>query len=296
MKITSDQVIFRFEPELKPVAHADSGDIIIFETKDCFGNQVNCSTKSVDSLDWQNINPATGPVYINDAQPGDSLKVSILSIELADQGVMAAMPGLGVLGDTVEKAEFKIIPVKENLAYFNDIPLEVKPMVGVIGVATKEDVVTCDTPGPHGGNLDTTLVCPGNEIIFPVSAPGALLAMGDVHARMGEGEVWVTGIEIAANVTVKVEVLKNIPVQEPVIINNEIVAFLSSALTLDEAVKKATSYAVNCLVELGLPYNEAGMLLSAAADLQISQVVDPLKTARIVVPRWILTKYGLKIN
>ncbi|GAV24286.1 acetamidase/formamidase [Carboxydothermus islandicus] len=296
MFIKNDQVIYSFKPENKPVAEVENGSIITFQTCDCFANQIISSEQSIDSLDWNRVNPATGPVFIRGAEPGDSLKVSILKIKLANSGVMAAIPGFGVLGKRVEKASIKIIPINENVAYFNDLLLTVKPMIGVIGVAPKEGEFPCGTPGKHGGNLDTNLVCEGNEIILPVNVPGALLALGDIHARMGDGEVWVTGIETAAEVTVKVEVLKNFKVSEPVIINDDIVAFLASADTLDEAVEKATQYGVDVLTDLGLDLNEAGMLLSAVGDLQISQVVDPLKTARLVMPRWILTKYGLKIE
>ncbi len=281
---------------MEPVASIDPGSVVTFETLDCFGNQIKDENQPIDSIDWHRINPATGPVYVKGAQPGDSLKVSILQIEVANHGVMAAIPDCGVLGAQVKKSEIRRIPIKENMAYFCDIPMEIKPMVGVIGLAPRAGEIPCGTPGPHGGNLDTNLVCPGNAIILPVQVPGALLAMGDIHARMGDGEVWVTGIEAAAKVTVRIEVLKNIAFPEPVIINDQIAAFLSSAETLDEAVEKATQYAVDCLVQLGMAFNDAGMLLSAIADLQISQVVDPLKTVRIVIPRYVLTKLGFQLN
>jgi len=296
MLIKSDQVIYSFKPENKPVAEVENGSIVTFQTCDCFANQIISQEQSIESLDWNRVNPATGPIFIKGAEPGDSLKVSILKINLGSQGVMAAIPGFGVLGKKVVEPALKIIPIKENIAYFDDLPLTVKPMIGVIGVAPKEGDFPCGTPGYHGGNLDTNLVCEGNEIVLPVNVPGALLALGDIHARMGDGEVWVTGIEAAAEVTVKVEVLKNFKVSEPVIINNDVVAFIASAESLDEAVEKATEYGVGLLTSLGLSFNEAGMLLSAVGDLQISQVVDPLKTARLLVPRWILTKYGLKIK
>jgi len=296
MNVPSSNIIYSFNPEIKPAAHTESGSIITFETMDCFGNQIKSADQPVESLDWDQVNPATGPVHINGALPGNTLQVSILKIELDKQGVMAAIPGYGVLGDRVTTPELKIIPIKENVAYFNDLPLSIKPMVGVIGIAPREGEFPCGTPGAHGGNLDTNMVCAGNDILLPVHIPGALLAMGDVHALMGDGEVWVTGIETAARVWVQVKVLKHFSVQEPVIINNEVVAFLSSAPTLDEAVVKATEYAVDSLVKLGLSFNEAGMLLSATGDLQVSQVVDPQKTARMVVPRWILSKQGLEIS
>ncbi|KNZ70982.1 Acetamidase/Formamidase [Thermincola ferriacetica] len=292
MKIRADKVIYGFNPDLEAVAVARSGDVIVFETLDCFANQIVEAEQSVDNIDWEQINPATGPVYIKDARPGDSIRVSILKIDLADRGVMAAIPDCGVLGNRVKEPEIKILPIKGSTAYFNDIALPVKPMVGVIGVAPASGEIPCGIPGAHGGNLDTNLICAGNDLILPVAVPGALLALGDVHARMGDGEVWVTGIEAAAQVTVRVEVLKNFSVKEPVVMNDEITAFLSSAATLDEAVTKVTEYAIDCLVKLGLSFNDAGMLLSAVGDLQISQVVDPLKTVRLVVPRWILTRYG----
>ena len=279
--------------ENAPVASARSGDTVRFETLDCFGCQIYAEDQILRDIDWSNINPATGPLFIEGALPGDVLKVEILNIELDDHGVMIDGPGKGVTGQAVTEETTRIFPVTDGMICFNDkLSFPVDPMIGVIGTAPMGEGIDTGTPGPHGGNMDCTKIGAGATLYLPVNVEGALLAMGDLHARMGDGEVEVCGLEIAGAVTVRVTVLKNCSLPTPFLINSEIAAAIYSAKTLDEASVGATMAMHGFLVsELGMNAHEAGMLLSIAGDLRICQVVDPEKTCRMEIPMDIAKTY-----
>lgn len=287
--------IYEMSAKHAPTLRVSAGDTVEIETYDCFLNQIQSADTSYNAIDWSQINPATGPVYVNEAKPGDILAVKIESIELAKRGVMATGPQLGVMGHRINDFTIKMVPVEKNEAVFNEkIRLPLNPMIGVIGVAPEEGEVSCGTPGNHGGNMDTTLIAEGATIYFPVFHDGALFSLGDVHAAMGDGEVCVSGIEIPAKVTVKFEVIKGQSLKVPVVETADSMAFIISKETLDEAADKAVEEMVDYLIErTDLGIEEATMLLSAAGHVQVSQIVDPLKTARCLIAKSLLKKLGV---
>lgn len=289
-------VIYAFSKDHAPVKYVDPGTTIEIETYDCFQNQVQSTDTKISGIDWDRINPATGPIYINGVQPGDVLKVTIDKLEIGSQGVMATGPNLGVMGHRLHELASKIIPIEEGFALFNDrVKVPLNPMIGVIGVAPEGNPVSCGTPGAHGGNMDTKLIAEGATLYFPVFAKGALFALGDFHAAMGDGEIGVSGIEVPGKATVTLDVVKGTPLRHPVLVNKEGIAFIISADTLDEAVKTAVEEAIDFLLpHTDMTLAELTMLMSAAGDTQISQVVDPLMTARFVVPQYILDAYDVK--
>lgn len=162
-------------------------------------------------------------------------------------------------------------------------------MIGVIGVAPKEGAVPCGEPGSHGGNMDNTKIAEGAVLYLPVFHEGALLAMGDVHACMGDGEIMVTGLEIPAEIQVKVEVLKGVYIENPMLEDSESCYTIAS----DQDIEKAVFTAVDAMAwvvekKLGLSYEEAGILLSAMGNLQFCQVVDPKRTVRMEMKKAVL--------
>lgn len=289
-------VIYAFSKDNTPVKHVDPGTTIEIETYDCFENQVQSADTKIAGIDWDKINPATGPIYVNGAQPGDVLKVTIDKLEIGSQGVMATGPDLGVMGHRLDELFSKIVPIEDGFALFNDkVKIPLNPMIGVIGVAPAGAAVSCGTPGAHGGNMDTKLIAEGVTLYFPVFTEGALFALGDFHAAMGDGEIGVSGIEVPGKATVTLDVVKSTPLRHPVLVNNEGIAFIVSADTLDEAVKTTVEEAIDFLLpHTDMTLAELTMLMSAAGDTQISQVVDPLMTARFFVPQYILDAYNIK--
>ncbi|MGB5946734.1 acetamidase/formamidase family protein [Paenisporosarcina sp.] len=284
-------IIYEFNETNKPIATVASGSIVRVETYDCFKNQIDSEDMALTDLDWDQINPATGPIFVEDAKPGDVLKVTIHSIEIDSQGVMLVGPNLGVMGHQIDKMHAKILPIENDKILFNELLLPLNKMIGVIGVAPSGQGVNCGTPGAHGGNMDNKMVTEGATLYFPVAVEGALFGLGDFHAAMGDGEVSVSGVEVAGAATVTLEVIKGEHLEQPMLENEESFTQIASAMTLDEASKIATQLMINRLVErTHMNVSEVTMLMSAVGQLEICQVVDPLVTVRFVVPKWILSQ------
>ncbi|MBU8917491.1 acetamidase/formamidase family protein [Bacillus sp. FJAT-29953] len=294
--IRKEQGVLTMSPNNKPVKKVQAGSTVVFETYDCFSNQIQREDQLFSSVGWEQINPATGPLFVEGAEPGDILKVEILEIKIDQKGVMTTTPKLGVLRDYVSGETTKIIPIQEGKAIFNDkIHIPIKPMIGVIGTAPGREEIPTGTPGQHGGNMDCKQIIKGSTLYLPVNVPGALLSMGDLHAVMADGEIVICGLEIPGEVTVKVGVLKEESYPLPMLVSEEKLIAIASAETLDDAAKLATINMHQFLVQqLGIDVDEAGMLLSLVGDLRICQIVDPLMTARMEFPQWILDKYEYK--
>jgi amidase len=208
--IPKEEAVFGFGPEMQPVLEVDTGEVVTFENHDCFSGQIQTENDLVTDIDFSRINPATGPVSVRGAEPGDSLIGEILDIRPGPQGVATIIPGYGQLIDMVESPVTKVLPVRDGIVHFNDeVQFPVRPMVGVVGVATDGEEITNAMPGKHGGNLDDHLHRIGTKIYFPVRQRGGMFAVGDMHASMGDGEICGTGVEIAGEVTVRFDVLKD---------------------------------------------------------------------------------------
>lgn len=288
--------IYQFNKENAPTKVVATGDTIRIETFDCFTDQIQSEDTVVDHIDWDRINPATGPVFVEGAQPGDILKVKIEKIEIGTQGVMAVVPGLGVSGDKVNKMQAKVMPIKDNHVHFNGIKTPLTKMVGVMGVAPEGEGVNCGEPGAHGGNMDNTMVKEGATLYFPVSVEGALFALGDLHAAMGDGEVSGSGVEVAGKVTVTLDVVKGESIAHPMLENDEVFSQIASAKTLDEAANLASSLMIDRIVEKsGLPIVDVTMFMSMIGQLEVCQIVNPAKTARLSVPKSFLKKLDISL-
>lgn len=289
-------IIYEFNKENQYTKKVASGTTIRIETYDCFQNQIQSPETEVGGIDWDKINPATGPVFVEGAMPGDVLKVKIEEIEIGDQGVMVVGPELGVMGHRIEAMESKILPIQNDKVIFNDLEIPLNKMIGVIGVAPSGEGVNCGTPGAHGGNMDNKMVAEGATLYFPVATEGALFSLGDFHAAMGDGEISVSGIEVEGAATVTLEVIKGETLKHPMLENDDVFTQIVSAQTLDEAIKIATSEMVERITEKStLPISEVTMLMSAVGQAEICQIVDPLMTARFVVPKWVLEKLNVQL-
>ena len=288
------KLIYNMSATHKPVLSVPSGSTLVFETCDCFEDQITSEQTPFQALDWARINPATGPVFIEGAEPGDMLKVTIEKIEIRDHGVMVTGPDMGVLGDELTENTIRIIPIRQDKAFFTEnVELPLNPMIGVIGTAPASEDISCGTPGNHGGNMDCKIIGEGATLYLPVNVPGALLALGDLHAAMGDGEVSVCGVEVSGEVTLSVMVIKGKHWQLPLVRNSTSLYMIASEKSLDEATIRASKNMVDFLVnECGLTNYDAINLLSIAGNLQICQIVDPLKTVRMELPLSVLAQLG----
>jgi len=286
--------VFALSADAAPVARVPDGAVVEFETADCFSDQIRKPSDRLGAVDWDRINPATGPVFVEGAKPGDVLAVEVRSIVTDHQGVMAVSDDAGVLSDRFAGTTCHIVPIVGGAALLpGGVSLPLRPMIGVLGVAPAGEAVPTAMPGAHGGNMDTVLIGEGATLFLPVSAPGALLAAGDLHAAMGDGEICGTGVEVAGRVRLRASVRCDLRITNPVVATPDGVATIASAPSLDEAATVATGDMVDLMTaRLGLETATAAMVMSAAGDLRISQVVDPLKTARFWLPAEVLSQFG----
>ncbi len=288
-EISRNNIIYEFKPEMEWEKRVSPGEIVKFEANDAFNNQIQTEEKTLDQVDFEKLNPATGPVYVEGAERGDVLKVKILDISVPEKGVIVIAPEAGVLGDMVKESKTKIIEIEDGFCKFEGVKIPVKPMIGVIGVATEKEPYSTGTPWKHGGNMDTQDICEGSTLYLPVKQEGALLALGDCHAVMGDGEVCVASCEINSEVTVKVDVIKNGDIEWPVVETEDEIMIITSGESADKALRESTEQVVKSLSKgLDISWADAYLLASLCVDLRISQIVDPKKTARAAIPKTIL--------
>lgn len=291
-KVNTNSVIYKFEHGLDAIDTIKDGERINVHTNDCFFQQVESVSDLVSNIDFGQVNPATGPYYVENAKVGDILKVEILDIRVNDKGSIVVLPGGGALGDKVKQPLTRIVDVVDGKVDFLGLKKEIDPMIGVIGVSpgkNQEGVVT-GTPFNHGGNMDTTDVRKGATLYFPVREDGAMLALGDCHAIMADGELCISGLEVQADVDLKVSVIKDKTINWPILENDKSVMVIASAETLDDAVK-AAGYEITDYIQQGhdMMWEEAYMFNSLFVDYKISQVVNPMKTVRAVVDKDLLS-------
>jgi len=286
MKIVPrNKVIHTFATDMEAVEDVVPGEIIKFETKDSWDNQIDGEDKLRTQIDNSRVNGATGPVYVEGAERGDLLQVKILDIALADKGFAVSRPDFGLMSDTVKKARTRAVTKVDNSFFsFMGISVPVKRMIGIIGVAPIEGEYSTNIPWKHGGNMDTSDITEGSTLYLPVGQKGGLLAMGDCHALQGDGEIF-SGCEISAEVTVKIDVIKSKTIEWPLVETKDYTMVIASGDNVDDAAKEATKLAVNLLSKgLGLSWDDALILASIAIDLKISQMTGSKKTIRAAIP------------
>jgi acetamidase/formamidase len=234
----------------------------------------------------------TGPIFIEGAEPGDVLEVRIKQIKLAiPYAYNAFSPGRGYLPEDFPYARIRIIPLDEKLmvAHFADgIEIPLRPFFGSIGVAPPEvsGRISSAPPWVHAGNLDNKELVAGTTLFIPIHAKGALFLAGDGHAGQGNGEVDITAMETSLIGTFQLIVRKDLKLRWPRA--ETPTHFISMGIheDLNEATKMALREMIDFLVtEKHLTRDDAYMLSSVAADLNITQLVDGNKGVHAMIPK-----------
>ena len=297
IELDDSKTLFSFDKDLEPVLKVPSGETVRIRTKDCFGNQLQGPEDQLSEIDWEAINPATGPIYVEGAVAGGTLKVHIDNIELDAQTSSCTGKDEGVCGDRFSDWATHFCKVEDGKVVWDErLSIPVAPMIGVIGVAPEGEPVNCGTPGKHGGNMDNTAIAAGATLYFPVAVDGALFGCGDMHAVMGDGEVSVSGAEVAGYATVTLTALPELSVPNPLIENDTHFGIIVSAESLDKAAELAVQQMVDLLASrTNESEADLAMLLSLVADVRVCQMVDPEKTVRFMVPKYVLDAIGFSL-
>jgi len=280
-----------FSSAIPPALTVPSGSVIEVYTDEATGGQlsIESTTDELATLDMGRIHTLSGPVYIEDAMPGDVLAVTLLELEPGNWGWMGIVPGLGLLSDEFPEPVLTTYSLDKAIEFAPGIRVPLSPFAGVMGVApaTSEQLSTIP-PRANGGNMDNPSLVAGTTVYFPIFVKGALFSIGDTHAVQGFGEVSGTAVEAPMRIIYRVRVVKGgMPMQEPQYETDAYYATTGFAPTLDEAVKSATRYMMDYLIHThGLSRQQAYMLCSIAGELKIAEVVDaPNKLVTMHMPK-----------
>lgn len=284
-----------------PALRIKPGDRVITTTLDASGADKDGKPQAPGP------NPQTGPFFIEGAEPGDLLVVRIEKIEtnratayssslLAPYAVDPASIGARV--DREPKRVTWQLDKAAGMARLDDpdvrpaLALPLKPMLGCVGVApARKEAIGTATPGAFGGNMDYASLNAGTTVMLPVNEPGALLFIGDGHARQGEGEVVGTGLETSMDVEFTVDLVKKKAAAWPRLENDTYVMVLGSARPLLQALQHATTELQRWLVaDYGFSERGAAAFMGQALEYEVANVVDPNFTVVAKVRKALLPK------
>ena len=295
MHLSSSKTHTVWDRDIPPVLRVSPGQELTVEVADASGGQLTRESTEADvtAMDFANVNPVSGPIAVEGAEPGDILVVDILDIEVDAWGWTANIPNFGLLADQFPDAHLRISTIANGaVELLPGLSLASIPMVGTIGVAAPEPGQTSVlVPTRWGGNMDIRHIGGGAKLMLPVGVAGALLSLGDTHAAMGDGEVCGTGIETGSTVTMKVDVIRGRELKYPIVETDARSARAGNAVAatgigpdLMQATKDAASGLIDEIVRrTGLAPIDAYLLASVAADLKISEVVD--------APNWVVSMH-----
>jgi amidase len=272
-----DRIAYAIDPEAAPLLEVEAPAELMVDTHDARGGRLRqpedvIATAPDFSDRFPRTNPATGPIRVVGAEPGDVLVVDILGIRLDGQGFVMVKPDSGLVLGLVNRPVAKVCPVVDGHIHFGDLRLPVRPMVGVLATAPAGEAIGTAYVGRHGGNMDNNRVTVGTRIHLPVRVPGASFYVGDVHASMGDGEVSGSGLEIGARVHLALSLQKGGARGWPWLETQDLLVTTASGATVEEASEHAVRAMIDLLAaQLGVDAVEAFMLVSVRGDVRINQ-------------------------
>lgn len=273
--LDASRILYAFSPDDNPVLCVETGSTLVIETKDSYNNrfqQDQSIERYLGDRAIKPVNPVSGPIYIRDTQPGDGLTIRIDDIRLAETGFIAVVNGIGIMGSDITTPSLTRFHVRGDRIWLeNKLSLPLRPNIGTIGVAPHDGEISSLELGRHGGNLDCNEVTTGTILHLPVAVPGGLLALGDVHARMGYGEVY-SGVNIAATVTITVERVPAPGWKWPWLETENSIATIGVGASYEAAARVAVTEMTALLRHrYHLTLNDAIALTGAGCDLRPGQ-------------------------
>ena len=299
--IHRDQWHLAWDHSIPPIASLQSGETISFDLLDASCGQIvqESTIDTVRTLDFSRVDQVNGPIYVEGAEPGDTLEIEFLDLQPAGWGWTAIIPGFGLLADEFPEPALKIWSLEGGAdgwaEFVPGIRLPLAPFCGEIGLApAAAGPHSTIPPYRHGGNMDTKHLTRGAHLYLPVEVPGALFSIGDGHAAQGDGEVCGTAIETPMRATVRLTVRKDVQVPEPQFLTAGPLASRTNTAgyyatdgigpDLMEAARNAIRHMIDHLQRTcSLSRAEAYMLCSVAVDLKLCEVVD--------APNWVVSAF-----
>ncbi len=270
---------------LDPIDTVKPGEEFIVHTKDAFENRITKETDLPSEVLDEYVNPQTGPIYIEGAEPGDTLVVDIIDIQATrDYAVSAMIQDFGgltrtqttrLLHDPLPEKVW-IYEIKDNWVTHNEsLSFPWRPFLGTIGTAPNLEAISALVPFDHGGNMDVPDVKPGNSIHLPINVEGGYFYIGDCHAGQGDGELCGGALEIPAAIKLKFSLRKGKTIEWPRIESPDELMAVGSARPMEDAARIAYAELINWLVELGWDELEAYQALTQIGRLHVGNMVNP---------------------
>lgn len=290
VEVKPEDYSYVFNPYREAIARVRPKDRVVIHTNDAFESRItkkeDLPSRALATAKF--LNPQTGPIYVEGAEPGDTLAVQIESIEpTRDYAISVLIPYFGGLTSTAMTRTLQE-PLPEKVWVWNlsddgsklsndDLGVEVDwaPFMGTLAVAPDLEAITALAPGPFGGNMDVPDVRPGNTLYLPVWNEGALLYTGDCHARQGQGELCGVALEITSKVTMVFDVIKGKEIEWPRIESDDAIMVVGSARPMEDAARIANTELILWLErEYGYDRWDAYQLLTQAGGLYVGNMVD----------------------
>ena len=274
-----------FSPYPDPVATVAPGETVAIHTEDAFEGRITTEDDLPSRVLGSYLNPQTGPIYIEGAQPGDTLAVKIESIEPArDWAVSVFVPYFGGLTAT-QATRLLHDPLPERIYFYelrdgvfrhgDRISVPLRPFLGTIGTAPELEAISALTPHNHGGNMDCRDTCPGNIVYLPVRTPGALFYTGDAHGCQGDGELCGVALEMSARSVLTFDLIKGRAIEWPRIESPEKLMTVGSARPMEDAARIAYAELVEWLAaDYGYDRLDAYQLLTQLGEMYVGNMVD----------------------
>lgn len=265
---------YEFSRHNQPRLKIQPGETVLVESEDAFSGQIRTNDGRRDKIAKPYGNPQTGPIWVEGAEPGDTLAVAIEDIQ----------PSIGQCAtrtsDPKQLAQWlgndcphgtHVCPIRDGLVFWSDqIALPYRPMLGCIGTAPDTGVPTTGPAGPHGGNMDIIETCPGNTVYLPVFVEGAYLYLGDAHATMGHGELSASGLEMPAHTTITVNVIKDKKIPGPRIESPDEIMTIATGCPMERSIAQAYAWLILWMeAEYGWDRWRAYDLLTHAGQISV---------------------------
>ena len=281
--LSRDNHIYVLDPAGTPAITIRSGEELMVETWDAFVGVRDPAVLEARSLKG----PATGPIYVDGAEPGDALRVDFLSIIAKDGAAHMVMPERGFLEAEFPEGYPTVMTFEDGQVIMpSGVRLPLVPSMGFVATTPTYRQQTASDSGPYGGDIDMKELVAGSTMWLPVFVPGGMLALGDCHAVVGDGAVAGTGAECSSNAHIRVTVEKAVGIGSPRALTPDYFVVLSHGEELGPAMKQAVRDMVEFLVEgTRLAPYDAYTLLSLAGDIRVSRTFRPISPVKMMLSR-----------